>query len=138
MILMRNSKTPGPTVTLPAIRGQIIGWKTEKKSYFEKDYENASYRFGVAAHYISDTFAAPHCVRHEDPGEHHDYEIVANELTPQINYLEGDLDTIMKKGIEQGKIDWENWKKTQNQEIVQESLNRGVSAAYTAIKDVIS
>jgi hypothetical protein len=123
----------------PASFKRANKWLEEgQQSYTEKDYENASYRFGVVAHYISDTFAAPHCVKREDPGEHHDYEIVANDLTPQISYLEGDLDTIMKNGVEQGKIDWENWKKTQDQEIVQESLNRGASAAYTAIKDVIS
>jgi hypothetical protein len=109
-----------------------------KTSYNQKDYENASYCFGVATHYISDTFSAPHCVSGESGKDHHNYEIVADDFTPKVTLLEGDLDTQMKKGIEQGKLDWAKWKKTKDRSIVEAGVDRGASAAYTAIKNILS
>jgi len=108
------------------------------KDLKKKNYDDASYSFGVAAHYISDTFSSPHCVSKESGKDHHNYEIVADEFTPKITYLEGDLDTQMKKGIEQGKADWTEWKKTQDRTIIQAGVDRGASATYTAIKNTLS
>lgn len=92
----------------------------------------------MATHYISDSFAAPHCVSKESGKEHHKYEIVADTFTPNITYLEGDLDTQMKKGVDLGKEDWKLWLKSQNRDIVQQGVDRGASAAYTSIKNVIN
>lgn len=108
-----------------------------KKQYDQKNYEDASYSFGVATHYISDTFAAPHCVSKESSKDHHNYEIVADDITPNINYVSGDLDTMMKNGVEIGKKDWKNWIKTKDKSIVQQGVDRGASVAYSAIKDTL-
>lgn len=123
----------------PASYKRAFKWLEDgKKFYNQKNYDNASYAFGVAAHYISDTFSAPHCVSKESGKDHHNYEIVADKFTPKVTYLDGDLDTIMKKGIEQGKADWNKWKKTQDRAIIQAGVDRGASAAYTAIKNTLS
>lgn len=50
---------------------------------------------------------------------------------PEITYLTGDLDTHMKNGFEKGKDDW---KKTKEGSLIQEEVDMGASAAYTAIK----
>src|SRR3989344_1639489 len=36
-----------------------------KNSLETQDYDNASYAFGVATHYVSDSFSAPHYVKNE-------------------------------------------------------------------------
>ncbi len=123
----------------PASYKRAMKWLDKgQTSYEEKNYDDASYSFGVATHYISDSFAAPHCVSKESGKEHHKYEIVADTFTPNITYLEGDLESQMKKGVELGKADWKLWLKTQDREIVQQGVDRGASAAYTAIKNVLS
>lgn len=109
-----------------------------KASYENKDYDDASYSFGVATHYISDTFSAPHCAEKESSKDHHNYEVVADTFTPNISYLEGELASQMQKGVEQGKKDWKRWKKTRDTAIVQAGVDRGASAAYTAIKQILS
>lgn len=109
-----------------------------KKSYDNKDYEEASHCFGIASHYISDTFMAPHCVSREKAQDHHNFEKATNDMTPKASYLEGDLDSLMKKGVEQGKIDWPNWLKTHDTNIVQREVNEAASASFTAIKNTLS
>ena len=123
----------------PASYKRAIKWlERGKASYENKDYDDASYSFGVASHYISDTFSAPHCAEKESGKDHHNYEIVADTFTPKVSYMEGDLDSQMEQGVEQGKKDWKLWKKTQNRDIVQAGVDRGASAAYTAIKNTLS
>ena len=109
-----------------------------KVNYHQKDYEYASYCLGVATHYISDTFSAPHCVSHEKSTDHHDFEVQANDLTPIAGYVSGDLDTLMKKGVEKGKADWEKWLKTRDRSAAQEEVNMAASVAYSVIKDSLS
>ncbi len=118
---------------------KAVKWLEEgKNSYNKKEYGYASYCFGVATHYISDTFSAPHCVSHEKSNDHHDYEVEANELTPTAKYIPGDLDSLMQKGFNQGKIDWKNFLKTKNQsEAAQKGVNMGASVAYSAVKDIM-
>ena len=117
---------------------RAIKWLEEgKASYKEKDYDHASYCFGVFTHYVADSFAAPHCVSKESGKDHHNFEIVADELTPQITYLKGDLDTHMKKGFEKGKSDWKKWKKTHDKLIIQSEVDMGASAAYSALKNAL-
>lgn len=118
---------------------KAVQWLKEGKlNYDEGNFKRASYCFGVASHYITDSFSAPHCVSHELSKDHHEFEVQANELTPTATYITGDLETLMKKGVEQGKTDWKNWKKTKDQSAAQSEINMGASVAYSAIKKVLS
>lgn len=112
-------------------------WLDEgKNSYDKKDYEHASYCFGVAAHYISDTFVAPHCVDHEKGTDHHKFEKIGDDLTPEIIPVKGDLDTLLKNGFIQGQLDWKKWMKNKkDSSAVQDEMNHGVSVAVFAIEN---
>ncbi len=113
--------------------------KEGKTSYDNKDYEHASYCFGVASHYITDTFMAPHCVNRESSDDHHDFEKAIESITPHANYLDGDLESLMKKGVEQGQKDWTKWKKNKyDDSILQEEADSAASASLTAIKNALS
>lgn len=109
-----------------------------KAAYVRGDYKNASYDYGVASHYISDTFSAPHCVSGESSSDHSKYEDQAEKLKPIATYSSGDLKSKMETGYNQGKTSWSEWLKTKNDAIIQNNLNMGASAALSAIKDSIN
>lgn len=109
-----------------------------KSAYKSKNYKYASYCFGVASHYISDTFSAPHCVSGESSYSHTKYETQGGYLTPKVSYTQGSLYSLMNNGHYKGKTDWSNWSKTKNAAYVQADLNRGASVSFIAINSAMS
>lgn len=111
--------------------------KKGKYAYSKKNYRNASYCFGVASHYISDTYSAPHGA-HYLPTPHSEYEAQANKLTPAIiSGYNKDLYTSMKQGDAQDRIDWNLWKKTRKSSIAQNDLNQATTSTYFAIRSCV-
>ena len=114
-------------------------WLSKGKSaYKSKNYRYASYCFGVASHYISDTFSAPHCVSGESSYSHTKYETQGGYLTPKISYNKGSLYSLMNNGYSKGKTDWSNWSRTKNSVYVQADLNRGASVSFMAINSAMA
>lgn len=109
-----------------------------KASYDKGDYSNASYDYGVASHYISDTFSAPHAVSGENYADHSKYENHAKKLNPIATSVNGDLNTIMQDGKNQGAVSWNSWLQPHDDSIIQNDLNKGASASLSAIKDSIN
>lgn len=127
-----------PNHIFPGSYKKAAYWLERGRNDFKsKNYKNASYCFGVASHYISDTFSAPHCVSKEGT-LHGKYEQQAASLTPVIKYISGSLNKTMTNGYQQGKSDWNNWVKNRTTSLVQKHLNSGASAAYSAIKNCIT
>ncbi|HTX61837.1 MAG TPA: zinc dependent phospholipase C family protein [Methanobacterium sp.] len=123
----------------PKSYAEAQNWLSKgKEAYNRGDYRNASYCYGVASHYISDSFSAPHCVSKESSSDHSKYEDQAKKLTPVATYSSGDLKTKMEDGYNQGKISWQNWLQTKDSSIIQNNLNQGASAALSAISDSIN
>src|SRR5690606_33288446 len=103
----------------------------------EKNYYYASYCFGVASHYISDTFSAPHSAN-DTSYLHSIYESQANTLKPAIYRTnDKDLYSLLKQGDRQGEKDWNVWKKTRKSSITQNNLNQATTASYSTIKRCI-
>lgn len=104
------------------------------KSYYKQGkYVQASKDYGIASHYISDTFSAPHCVSGETSSQHEAYENVGTKLTPHITAVNGGLKELMLNGYISGKPDWNYWDKTKNSYYVQKDLNKATSVTYKAI-----
>lgn len=100
-------------------------------AYNKGDYKEAAWCFGVASHYITDTFSAPHCgwINNKEK-----YWKTGNTLTPKKHSFHySNLDNMLKYGKDRGKDSIYNWNHDENKEIVQQDLNRGTSAAYIAI-----
>ena len=97
----------------PPSYNKTLYWLEEtRKALREKRYTNASYSFGVANHYMSDSFAAPHNIEKESSKDHAAYEKQADQ-----NYQYIPCDKITKKydlhqkfleATKQGKT-WEEW-----------------------------
>lgn len=126
-------------------------WSDEGKSAYENgNYKYASYCFGVASHYISDSFCAPHTK--SNTGIYHTiYELQGSLLTPQVTIfagsvyssenhadLTGDLSSMMQLGYISGEKNWDNWIKNREGSYVQSNLNQATSASYNIInRDVL-
>lgn len=122
----------------PATITQAQNWLNKgKAAYKSKNYSYASYCFGVASHYITDSFSAPHCVTGEPLSIHYAYEAQAAKMTPSIRYVGGNLNSVLYSGYLQNQIDWNLWLKTKNPSITQRDLNNAGSAAYSIIKGYV-
>ena len=117
---------------------KAVNWlKAGKSAYKSGNYKYASYCFGVASHYIEDTFSAPHCYVGETHDQHVAYEKQATTMRPSLRYVSGTIRYIMSSGYLQGKSDMKTWLKTRSSSIVQKDLNSGASAAYSMIRDCV-
>ncbi|HNR25672.1 MAG TPA: zinc dependent phospholipase C family protein [Methanobacteriaceae archaeon] len=121
----------------PASCARADYWLDRGASAYEKgDYDQASYSFGVASHYITDSFCAPHCVDGAT-GYHSLYEIQATTLNPHITIKSGNLDTLMADGHVKGQYSWNSWMTSRDSSYIQADLNRAASACYVAINNRI-
>ena len=109
-----------------------------KNAYYSGNYENASYDYGVASHYISDTFSAPHGVSGESSSLHSKYEDHAKKLTPALTSVNGDLNTLMMNGKNQGAASWNEWLQTDDDSIIQNNLDQGTSVCLFAVNNSIN
>ena len=108
-----------------------------KKAYKSKNYKYASYCFGVASHYIEDTYVAVHCVSSETKEQNIAFEAQAKYMVPSIKYVSGSPKTLLSNGYKQGQKDWKSWAKTNSASITQKEVNNAGSAAYSLIIDYI-
>jgi len=114
-------------------------WLDQGKAAYDRgDYGNASYDYGVATHYISDTFSAPHGVSRESSSDHSKYENHAKKLSPVATYTNGDLNTVLQDGKNQGAASWSSWLQSDDDNIIQDNLNKGASASLSAVKNSIN
>ena len=83
----------------------------------QKNYTYASYAFGVTAHYITDTYAAPHHIQKEPSRMHSLYEQQGNRVYFFVNCSSLAARAISEqdflRGVEQNRT-WEPWIQTQD------------------------
>lgn len=108
-----------------------------QKYYIVGDYNDASYCYGVASHYISDSIAAPHAAGIKGT-EHTRYEMEASFLTPQLVPSKGDLKSSLESGCSDGEKSWNKWIISRSDDDIQNNLNEATGASYNAIDSSIS
>ncbi|MBT6995008.1 zinc dependent phospholipase C family protein [Candidatus Woesearchaeota archaeon] len=100
-------------------------WLDKTKEHLEKkEYPEASYAFGVAAHYISDSFVSPHYISKEDPKLHSKFE---KQTSTKLKCVKNEYD--IKKDLEkasENEKDWEPWLENQNPEIPQKEIKQAM------------
>lgn len=108
-------------------------WLNEGQDrYKHGDYYYASYCYGVASHYITDSFSAPHAASMSG-SNHILYEAKASFLTPKATQITGDLNSTMYEGDLNGEKSWKRWIKSKDDSLIQNDLNRATGASYNAI-----
>lgn len=122
----------------PNSYGKAEEWLNRGQQYYKDgDYYYASYCYGVASHYIADSFAAPHCAGVSGPN-HTLYEAKASLLRPEVIQSNEDLNTAMVNGQSKGKTDWNDWLNSKKDSDIQNDMNTATSASYNAIYESIS
>ncbi len=126
----------------PANIAKANYWLNKGKLDYEKgNYNDSSYSFGVASHYISDGCCAPHCECGSSHYYHFIYELDAVFLSPQLknsDHKSEDTNSLLDNDGEFGKLSWEMWVKTKNDTYIQTDLNRAVNACYASISERVN
>ena len=106
-----------------------------KKSLRKGDYKNASYSFGVATHYMGDSFAAPHNVEKEPSYLHAKYE---DQASTNYDFVSCErvkekynLHSSLQEAVKQGEH-WNYWVQTEEVTLPREAAK----ASYEFILQV--
>ena len=100
-----------------------------KNSLETQDYDNASYAFGVATHYVSDSFSAPHYVKNEQYKLHEEYEWQAKKIKTKCKKRSYDLNKELKEATRSGE-DWNEWLKTKDSELPQKRIEQAQELTF--------
>ena len=81
------------------------------------DYDKASLSFGIASHYVVDSFSSPHGVNGEEYSLHKEYEDQGSEDYFYVECVkeEFDLQELLQSGLLEGK-NWGKWVETKDKE----------------------
>lgn len=121
----------------PNSYGKAEEWLNKGQYYYEiGDYYYASYCYGVASHYITDSFSAPHCADASGPN-HTLYETRASFITPEEVNSNDNLNSAINKASSNGKSNWNQWLQSKNDSDIQNDLNIATSTSYNAIQGSI-
>src|SRR3989344_609694 len=115
----------------PSLKLAELWLSVAKEEYKNGNFKNASTAFGIASHYITASFAAPHYIKGETSYQHSKYEergyLSLNEYCRvDINMSEG-----LSKSPEEGKL-WDEWLQTDNDKIPEKAVNKATKVVYSA------
>lgn len=100
------------------------------------DWDNISYNFGIATHYISDSFSAPHYISNEPYKLHEEFEKQIKNYIPKTKCYNYRID--LKKGLENGSLnyrEWGEWLLTKNKEIPEREVEQAMTLVYSIAFD---
>lgn len=122
----------------PPTYNKTIFWLNKTQYYLSiKDYPNASYSFGVATHYISDSFVAPHSITGEDYKLHAKFEKSPIPLKTKCENKEYNLFQNLEKAALNSN-DWGIWLKNQTKEIPQKELEQAMQLIFPLFLDTFN
>ena len=108
-------------------------WLDEARvAYAIKDYDKASYAFGVASHYISDSFAGPHNINYESSDLHSLFERQVDSYQPLSACATGtvNIEDDLWQAATQGHQDWLEWIENKDRTIPQKETEAAVQLLY--------
>ncbi len=122
----------------PSLNKTLFWLDIALKDYNSKNYNNASYALGVATHYISDSYSAPHYISKEPWNLHSLYEKQAtyNYIKPRCSTT-GTLEELLEKGSQQ-KETWQIWLKDNQKRIPQNSIKEATQSTYSVILNLFN
>jgi len=107
-------------------------WLDEARlNYLNKNYNEASYSFGVATHYITDSFVAPHYTRKEPGNLHSEFENIDRSYKFKTKCHNDSLDLNYSLNIGTlNKNDWGLWLLTKDNEIPKKEVEQALYTLY--------
>jgi len=123
----------------PASQEKANYWLEKGKEYYaDGEYNQASYCFGVATHYLSDGVCPPHSGGGHSGYEHTKYELEAMLFTPHLTVKQGDMKSLQSNYVQFSEDAWEQWIETGDDVYIQECLNNAADISYLAVKNAVS
>jgi len=123
----------------PASEEKINYWLLEGREYYQNgDYKQASYCFGVATHYISDSVCPPHSGGGHSGYEHTKFELQALVLTPHITDTAGNLHSELTVTNQMSGNAWEQWLENDDYEYIQQCLDKAADLSYQGVNSAVS
>jgi len=113
----------------PESVGKTEEWTKKAKEALDKgDFENASLYFGIASHYVSDSFAAPHYTA-EIYKLHKEYEDQGSKGYYFVNCTKKDygIEEILRLGQLEG-LTWSTWTQTKDERIPRLAVAKSTEA----------
>jgi hypothetical protein len=111
-----------------------------KEEYDNKNYNNASYSFGVASHYISDSFIAPHYISREPGSLHSEFETQAiKNFNEKIKCYKTkiNLNETLFNGTK-NKDDWILWTLSKNETIPKREYLHALNATFPIFLEIFN
>jgi len=122
----------------PSTYNKTLYWLNQTEYYISiNNYQNASYSFGVATHYISDSFVAPHSITGEDYKLHAKFEKSPIPIKIKCEKNKYNLLEDLEKAALNSK-DWEIWVKNQTTEIPEKELEQAMQLVFPLFLDTFN
>ena len=117
-----------------------VKWLEKAKiSYQNKDYNNASYSFGVASHYIGDSFVSPHYISKEPGSLHSEFENIDKKYKFKSKCHSSTYD--LNQTLYQGSLnrqEWTLWLLSRDKEIPKKELEQALIALYPIAQETFN
>src|SRR3989344_7465702 len=113
----------------PSLNLSLFCLEEAHRAYILHDYNNASYSFGVASHYIDDSFVAPHYISGELSSDHSRFEsnIAPFFVSCHSTFVEVES-TLLQAS--RHKEDWQIWMATRDPKIPAQAAKEALWALY--------
>ncbi|MBI4814415.1 MAG: zinc dependent phospholipase C family protein [Methanobacterium sp.] len=108
-----------------------------RECYQNEDYKQASYCFGVATHYLSDSVCPPHSGGNSGY-DHTRCELQAILLEPHITDTTGDMNSTLSVCNQKSETAWEQWILTGDDKYIKQCLNKAADVSYLAVNSAVS
>ena len=121
----------------PASKEKANHWLQKGSEYYENgDYKQASYCFGVATHYISDSVCPPHSGGNSGY-DHTSCELQAIILEPHLTDKCGDWSSELLFCDQMSKNAWNSWLNTGDDVHIQYCLNKAADLSSIAVHNAV-
>ncbi|MEK6932271.1 MAG: zinc dependent phospholipase C family protein [Nanoarchaeota archaeon] len=113
--------------------------ESAKSNYSLGNYNEASYSFGIASHYITDSFVSPHYISKEPGSLHSQFENIDKKykFKSKCSSFKYNLNQTLYHGS-LNKKDWTSWLLTKEQEIPKKELEQALTALYPIAQETFN
>src|SRR3989338_5511170 len=109
----------------------------EAKKWLENDTD-ISTNLGIASHYITDSYAAPHNIFGEKPFQHAAFEKQVSKYYPKVSCKDYNLKIEQLDGALTTSKDWSIWLKTKNIKIPKNEVDEATKMLFSVFLDKLN
>lgn len=115
-----------------------VNWlKAAEENYSLGNYDEASYSFGVASHYISDSFVAPHYIAKEPSSLHSKFENI--RYKPKTKCFSSNYNLNQSLYLaSKNEADWGEWLISKNSSIPEKELEQSLTLLFPIALEVFN